>query len=463
MLGLAGCHSVASMDSPSMPGARSAVVIVRDETAVIGVHAVDLEGGGVWPEVSARAPATIEVLGFSCTLSRLGLEPGWQAVLDAPAEADRLPPPAVIFSAAITDEGASAWERAPALDQGSNRALRSLPLPGDTLCKAVGARFEPRPLMLAPDLRDVPAFFVEVDETRCLVGTAADLDEGRPANLYLVELSGQVTRLAPLESRAHLAGYRARDGELWMVASDGALVRGSIEAGFGLVGTSTIFVGADLASLAGPAGGAAFELFAAVLRAGFVTFARFDGTRWTVLSSGGTRERHVPNVVWLGPEEAVAIGAGSEDNSVVRFDHGRVTRELVRGASGLTGMFHHPDLGTVVGTLSEGLYRFDGTGWEPMAGAPPLLFIRAFSREGPGFLYDGAEQLNFTSSAFFQYHPSIGFCQNAEHYTDASARYLARFGDRALLALTMLDDDAPMGLTILDRTQEARSCSDLEE
>jgi hypothetical protein len=79
--------------------------------------------------------------------------------------------------------------------------------------------------------------------------------------------------------------------------------------------------------------------------------------------------------------------------------------------------------------------------------------------EGPGFLFAGAPEANFTASGFSQYQPSIGFCETTETYTDFATRFLAPLGPNALVALTQAGFSAPMGVVILEREAVAAPCS----
>ncbi|MCC7381936.1 MAG: hypothetical protein IT384_08910 [Deltaproteobacteria bacterium] len=454
---LGACHSVVVLDAPSLGSARAALVVVAPpDGEALGAYAVDLAADAVWPDLSVQPPSTVLTLAYTCDVARLGLAPGWQALQDPAAQQDLLPPPAVVLATEVEEASSSAWALQAQLPDSVVRRLRRLPLTPAARCRAAGARFESRVLAVPNDGHGPPAFLVPVDERRTLAGT-------RDGKLYQVDLDGTITRLVSRERwpDPYVGAHRTSDGILWLVTAEGQVARGTLEQGFETVTSTTAFPQQQRIAVTGSTGGAPFELFAEGVADDRRLFARFDGVRWQPLASVEWDGIFLPAVVWVGPGEAVAIGAGeSGPNTVSRYKNGEAREEILRGASGLSAILQHSQLGTVVGRDTEGLFRFVGRTWEPLEGLSPVTYIRVFSAEGPGFLYGGSVEFNFSATAFSQYHPTIGFCATTETYTDVATSHLARLGEHALVAATLAGFSSPMGLTLLERTQEAASCSD---
>lgn len=455
---LGACHSVVVLDAPSLGAARAALVVVAPpDGEALGAYAVDLAAEAAWPDLSVQPPSTVVTLAYSCDVARLGLTPGWQALQDPAAQQDLLPPPALVLASEVDEASSTAWTQAAQLSDAVVRRLRRLPLTPAARCRAAGARFESRVLTVPNDGHGPPAFLVSVDERRALAGT-------RDGKLYQVDLDGTITRLESRERwpDPYVGAHRTSDGILWLVTAMGQVARGTIEQGFETITSTTAFPEQGRIAVTGSTGGAPFELFAEGEGDNDRRlFARFDGVRWEQLASVEWDGIFLPAVAWVGPGEAVAIGAGqSGPNTVARYKNGEVHEEVLRGRSGLSAILQHSQLGTVVGRDTEGLYYFDGRTWEPLEGLSPVTYIRVFSAEGPGFLYGGSVEFNFSATVFSQYHPTIGFCATTETYTDVATSHLARLGEHALVAATLAGFSSPLGLTLLERTQEAASCSD---
>ncbi len=456
---VAACHDVASLPLPPNHAARALVLILGEGPRALAARSVDPAAGdaATWAPFSSRAGATVYAVSFSCPLDRLGLIAGAQALAESSSSIELVPPPAAVFEAAL--DATTTWQPSAGLPPAVDDALRRLPLPPSARCHAVGARYTAEDLRLPNEQLGPPSFAIALDERRVLAGT-------RRGYLFEVTRAG-ATRLTRHEDKFFRAGMRARDGTLWMVDSLGAVWHGTLETDLVRVGEEAPFPESlQRAAVAGPTDDSPFEMFAETEAENRDErgFHRFDGLRWTELSTF-TPERNTiyfPAVAWLGPQSAMSIGTNPDrpGGSVMFYDRGVLKPQSLRGTSPNASILHHPTLGVLVGHDQDGISRYEDGRWDLFRGALPLIYVRVMVAEGDGLLYIGSTEINFSQSAFAQYHPSIGFCQTYDTFTEYAATHVARLGDDTLVVLSVAGFDVPMRITLLTRTQEARSCSE---
>jgi len=466
MLFGAACQPVTAIDPPSST-AQTQIIVVASGTAVDKVIVVE---GAQAPSFVAHDGDILYALMFTCGPARLGLTPGTQTLRTTSADRELLPPPAQIFEASFISGATNTWALRTDLPPYVELALRLLPLADDARCNSTGARYEPKNLDLPSDGHGPAAYLIPLDATTALAGT-------HNGYLYKIDvISGEVERLPQLErshdneelefARAYHAGGQASDGTLWMVDAQGGVFHGTIDTGFTSV-TSTLAFGYSTQRKMAAAlsqGDAPFELFLSSEQDQMEALSRFDGERWTRTATTPEVDTvYLPAVVWVGPGEAVSVeGGASGPKAFKRYRNGTAIEELSPSDTNPSAILHHPELGTVAGTNADGFVVDRGDHrWERLAGAPDLYFVRVMTREGAGFLYAGSIEINFIATGFGQYQPSSGFCRDLVKYTDFAAVYMAPVGEHHLVVLTAANFDTPMGVTVLTRTQEATSCSEM--
>jgi hypothetical protein len=465
------CHRSFAIPAPDLDGIRSVLVIESAKGQVIAIDAVAVPSDGSapdWPVLARHGDADVTVLEYGCSLDRMGLKPGPQTMLKGSA-AGRLPRAAEMLS--IPGNHPSSWTKVDQLSPTLRDQIDKLDLPPDNLCRVSTAEFEPRPLGLPDDNHGPPAFSVPIDDSSVLAATT----DGK---YYRVDASGLVTAVSfgPSDSTPFVGGYRAPDGDLWLMSRDGLLIRGTFDRGFTTVTSSAVLVqdfiddrgnpqhfAPSRIALRGPTTpDAPFELFAS---GNFPrTFARFDGERWRLLARINFGGIFIPAIAWIEPSHAIAIGVENQPppdrapiNAIARYRSGAVTFESLPGRSGLSAIMRHPTLGIIVGRDGDGIYVED-SGWTMLPTTERILWVRTFSPLGEGFMYGGSSMVNFSGSSFAQYYPEVGFCPSVV-YTDYAVSDLAPLGKDALVALTLAEFDRPLGIVLLERRHPPQECS----
>lgn len=458
---LPACHRVEAIERPPNAGARAVLLIAATDTRALAVRALDPELD-TWAPLSTTADTTLYAVSFSCPLARLGLVSGPLVLADGRATDPLTPPPAAVYQRVPGRDGDATWTASPDVPLAVADALDRLPLPASARCHAVAPSYTADPVDLPRDeARGPPSYGIALADGRVLAGTRND-------NHFVVERDGTVRQLAGTHRDKHLrGGARAPDGSLWMVGDEGAVWHGDLEGELALVTTTTSPFDRPQQRIAVVVAGegAPFELYAAIESADgdIRTLVRYDGAGWTELARFAPLRNTIffPALAWLGPQHVVAIGVHPDRlNGVVRYQSGRVSfEELPATDDGPASILHHPALGTLVGRDGSGITRYQDRHWDEMLGVLPLHYVRVMIPEGDGFMYVGSPEVNFTASAFSHWHPSIGFCRTSESYTDFATGVLVPLGTDTLVALTLSDFTAPMGITLLRRTQGPASCS----
>lgn len=452
---LGACQSVATLDPPPVAGAKSVLLVLSALDAPVAAAAFD-PASEPWPAFSSGTDGTLAAALFACAPERLGLESGVQTFGESVMH-DLLPPPAGLYATPVGPGAGPTWTAQSGASTAFIDATRRLPIAADARCTAAGSRYESEIIELPNDGHRAPAFAVAVDDSRVLVGA-------RGGFLYLVEDSG-VRRVESIAAAPYLGAYRAPDGLLWLITEEGEVRRGTLETGFEVVTASSsapFHTRQERMAIAGPTTAAPFELFVETFVSDEIHFARYDGARWTLLSRVRYEDLFLPGVVWVGPGEAVAIGASERgENYVLRYKEGDLRHEVLPGSLGAASILQHPTLGTLVGRDQEGLDFYDGSLWRVFQGIDKPKYIRVMHPEGPGLLYAGSIEFNYAASSFGQYQPSTGVCSVFRTFTDLAVSHLAPLGDRGLVALTLGGPNSPMGVTILRRVWGPQDCSRL--
>lgn len=427
-----------------------------------GDHPVGVEaypaGAVRWPSFSARDDGALWVARYRCSLDHLGITAGPQPLTEDTAAWDLVPPPHALARMPLGPAAAHAWSPQAAPDSGFIEATRRLPIARDAACAAVGARYRPEVLSLPDDDRGMPAFAVLSAPGQALVGT----DDGK---LYLIDATS-ARRFPSPGRRRYLAAYRSPDANLWLVSQAGEIRRGTVEAGFEVVSSTSsapapFHPSRQRMAMAGPTHEAPLELFVEVFGDDTISFGRFDGAAWTKLSEVRYTDRFFPGVVWLGPGEALAIGAATTgENAILRYQGGVLHEERLPGSFGVASILQHPTLGTLLGRDQEGIDRFDGMGWRQFAAIGSPNYIRTMWAEGPGFTYVGSGILETGASQLGQYQPSLGACPTLISPTTQPIYQALALDERTVLALTAEETGRPMGVTILHREPGTADCAD---
>lgn len=453
------CHEITRFEAPALDDRTRAVLLIAfGSEPAEEVYAVPFEDGMfAWPQVFHRGDVSFAVLAYRCSLERLGLVEGPQALKEAPSERPWLPEPAEVWLAQGGPGRSGTWSSGQ-MNEAVEQILSKLPLEEENLCRSRQAVLEPKELSMPRDERRDPAFAVRVDDDHILAGT-------RNGFYYLVDRGGGVQPVEDFGADVYRGAYRADDGELWLMSTTGKLVRGRLGGEFTVV-TSTAPLrrrpDQELGQLAldGPKNtpGAPFELYA---ETDARTFLRFDGTTWTRLADS---ERHfwifVARVAWIAPGEAAAISVGSATNTVVRYKNGEVIEERLSGSSvGLSCIAQVPGFGTIAGRDDGSVFIDEGGGsWRPLPGTGEQYFTRTIAPINGGFIYGASLEMNFLEYRFTQYFADLGHCPE-ERLTDYAATQLVPFADGSLLAATVSDFGDPMGLTLLELAAPAGDCS----
>lgn len=445
------CFPVTALDVPE-PG-RAHVLAIADADGIREVHAYD-----AMPPLSLRDGDRLYALPFSCSLARLGLEPGVQSLGDTPTESDLLPPMARAYALSFSVGEANAWTELATRPPELTVALRSLPLPTTAACHAIGAQFSYVALSVPSDGRGPGAFVAAVSDTRAIAGTS----DGR---LYEIDTVAQeAIRRADLErmsSHRFAAATRGPEGELWMITDVGELFRGNLD-GLRVVTSSAAspIPQQPAFALSASPPGVPFELFVSTKGGQHRRMSRYTDAGWqlTFTADGNGGEFFIPSVAWLAPGEAASNGG---THGIIRAKDGEMKLEQVVGSRDeVTLLARHPSLGTLAGTGGGEVMQDRGDGrWASLA-TTDTFYIRAIFPEGEGFVFVGSTNFNFDPSGWGQFYPATSVCPGFDRLSDFAVSHAARLSDTTFVAITLAGPNQPMGVSVITRTQEAESCVD---
>lgn len=422
LLGLTGCYEVVPRPALEVDGARSAVLVVEHE-AGREIYAVDLEEG--WPRFSARGPVDLHAALFSCPVARLGLEAGPVPEEPIPLEVDPLPPP---LAEARLDEGAGAWALDAARPPEVQDALLRLPLPEDGGCALRSARFESVETALPSDGHNLAAFAVTLADGRALVAS-------REGFYYRVDIEGTVETLPRLIGPEPLAAHALEDGTVYVLDAQGGLHRGTVEAGFTLVHESPdAFAGAEFVAMTGDPRPGAEELFAVSPQ---TKLLRYDGARWTTLSTGAPSRLLLPKVLWRGPGRAVAPGFGDDGRGILLVDGDRTEVSSPPLGQVAVGVGLRAER-LLVGTFSGEVYDYAEGRWQLQPDLDLRAYVHLFQPlDRGGVLVGGIRRQRGLSTefGFGQYFDDLGACA-AERLSNVAAE-MTRVGEDGWLLVTV--------------------------
>jgi len=454
-LALSACQAVTAIDPPGT--GASVVLVVTTGGALKKVYAFDRSE---LPSLAIGDGDQLYAKTFGCPLARIGLEAGAQALAETPSALPILPPGGRDFELSFVSGADNVWVSTSTLPLVARDALGRLPLDEGSPCRAIGARYEHTIITVPNDGRSDGGFLAALDDTRVLAGSMN-------GNLYLIDVVAKDARRLPqIEAQIGedvAAAALAPDGAVWLITDNGRFFRGDVDSGF--VASSTVsspFVDQRRIAMAASRGDAPFELFVSTDEAGPTRrFARFDGVRWTGIAELATDRGNylLPQVAWLGPGEAIAVGPLEQGEGVRRFKDGVASVEPIASSESISALLH-PTLGELVGTYTGELLARENGAWVQIAQTQRGRFLRAMVPEGPGLLYTIAVDDTFGPDGFGQYYPAVGFCPGTEVLSDFAVTHLVAVGAAHYVALTRAGETAPFGISIVRRSQDARSCAD---
>lgn len=451
-LGLVGCQATMAVPLPDFPEGTLAVTVARSGEDGSEVWAAR------WPEegLAFFGEGALELAAWRCDLEHLGLMPGTQVLRSEAWTTDLLPDPAARYRSRREGDEVAPWTEAEALEA---EVWRRLPVDNVNRCLAGRARLSAHPVLFTEDRRR-PTFAVRIDRDHILVGARrAAPNDGTWG--FMVARDGTY-RTYDLGSPSKVAAFSADDGELWLLDALGRLTRGPLEGPRVEVAPPQPQIAPIAwASMDGARGGAPFELYVSTssnTQGAGRRFARFDGTRWSVLGARDFDLLFIPAVAWLGPGQAIGIGAGRLNQETIRYDRGETKFDLLPGSTaGAATVRNVRRLGPIVGRDDGELDIFKDGRWEPLGGVRDTYYTRSLAPLGDGLVFATGTEINFFEYRYGQYHPGLGTCP-LEELTEYAAGIMTAFGDGAVLAATLADFDAPAEVVILSVDSPPNAC-----
>jgi hypothetical protein len=215
-----------------------------------------------------------------------------------------------------------------------------------------------------------PRFVVPIDHTRALVG----LQDGR----FFTFSGPALEPLALPPTLPHDGALTDDVGTIWLVDRFGRLANGTIDAGFTMVSTSTVFeAGITPASygsegariwVAGGGFGSSFEVFVFAPPAGLFRWQRGS---WAQLDARSMFHESVePGIARLSADDVLMIGL--ELDEISHFRGGVLKAEALDAFefSQPSSILVHPRLGSIAGSRNGSLYRRSPNGaWPRLEGS----------------------------------------------------------------------------------------------
>lgn len=386
MAALAALAACSRPDPRWLPTPNAKAVLVFELTAagVVGAQAHEIsEMAEQWSV--EPTPRQIIALAYERSLSDLGLRSG---PLEPSPVGGLLPTSgATIFELNVEPGGLGAWKEMAQLPA----SLESLRLTELLPC----AHFEPQYYRLPATQNLEAQIGLAIDEGHALVGINDHrfFEVGRSGARLLTELS---------TATPHHSGFRSSSGELWLAGVDGRMVRGTVAGGF--TPAPPLEVPATGVVLDGAHEDAPFELYAlsADLR-----LARFDGSRWSTLTSSGAiddRARH--RLAWIEPGKVAVIGPATDRVLEIQAS-GRVQSVAVDVAltDSVFAVAHVDRVGTFIGTRNGRAFLRTADGWKEQRGAPSTVKVDVIAAAGDGGMLMGGE-----GGELVEWSPGYGYC-----------------------------------------------------
>lgn len=366
------------------PNAKAVLFFEQTTAGLIGAQAREVsEEAEQWSV--EPTPRQIIALAYERSLSDLGLRSG---PLEPSPVGGQLPTSgARIFELNVEASGIGTWQEKTQLPA----VLQSLRLTELLPC----AHFEPQYYRLPATQNLEAQIGLAIDQGRALVG----LNDHR---FFEISRSGtrQLTELSTA-TPSH-SGFRSSSGELWLVGLDGRMVHGTVAGGF--TPAPPLELPAAGVILDGAHEDAPFELYAlsADLR-----LARFDGERWTTLTSSGTiddRARH--RLAWIEPGKVGVIGPAT--NRVFEIQASGRSQSVAVDVALTDSVFtiaHVDRVGTFIGTRSGRAFLRTADGWKEQRGAPSTVKVDVITEAGDGGMLMGGE-----GGELVEWSPGYGYC-----------------------------------------------------
>jgi hypothetical protein len=392
---LAGCFASPAVLRIDGEGARGVLVLSRASGTTARLEAIDLSGTDPYFTTPRIAPSeTVDVLEYGCALSDLRIAPGLLMIEPGPA-GSALPMPAARILAGNADPGARLDLVRSASASDAIAALRFVPeVPG--------------PGCAAPQIDSVRLGGADRDLSMGVaLGADAALFATREGHFYRAASSG----IAPLTmlstSTPHGAGFLSDASTLWLLGQDGRLIHGSasdLERASDRYSVSPSLPALSTSTaprpivLTGSRGGAPLELFALIAGS---SLHRFDGSQWTMLAEGGVGGPS--GLLWLGPDEVLAVGLRAEGVLHVRG----ATSEVEPLRSSPTAIASIRGTGVVAATIGgEVFVRTSSGAWTALPGStlPSSVPPAAIAAFGAGFV------VSDRWGRRAEYRPDLGFC-----------------------------------------------------
>lgn len=437
------------------------LVVTRDEKLDL-VWAMD--GADAKYPVLAGKALKLTAIELSCSLDTLGLQPGAQELTAPTMSEPKLPAPKAVYESSIQGADQTPWAPTNGLGEAASLALRSLNLKEDYLCDLYSIPLEARDASAhGTATSSTPSFGLPLSDGTVFVGTltgeffrvSEDVAPPETPPTQLTELS---------TTTPHHAGFIRDDGEIFLLGADGRFARGDLMHGFVEQQEQALGGASQHVRLSGSKSGPV-ELFAV---SDAKAFQRFDGLRWTTLSTSAAEPRddnirsvERPGVVWLGPNEAMAtLMVTHEPTVILHYKNGEVRREL----SPFTNEIEHPSevldvpgWGVIVGSDNGRISFRKGDAWgEPIRISNAR--VRAMVSLGPSLLVYSL--FGFEGTEFVQYQRSAGACRARQPYTSGFIRHMIPLGERSVLLLIVtreLGHDL-VQMTVLEKTADIPAC-----
>jgi hypothetical protein len=452
---LAACHQNVDVPVPPLDGVGSVLLWVYADRELTGVFAIDVVDGQLTQPPNAVYLDDLELLAmtFACPSADVGLTPGKQELLEVEYDFEkvRTPPPREML--AFDPREGTEWRTMPAMDPRMLDTILHLDLEANNVCDRYSVPYAKSRAEIPTAPNTNPVFAIPAGTDRILVGMTN-------GELFQVAQDGSYSEVRDLglpalpETIDFKAAYREDDGTMWLYAFDGRVARGSLEAGFTFISEVSTATGGAIA-LDGSRGGAPLEILAA--GADRRRLVRFDGARWETLFEGdetpicdlGFFDVVLPPVVsWIGPSEALAIGAGESRGSVLRYKDGAAFEEPFPAVAGDPATVLETDLGTFATTCEGDIVKRGDVTWEPAfpTRAETSFPIIAITRAaGPGLVYAGNRM---RTAVLAQFHPSIGYCREMESLP-GFGRFMVRLGGTIFLVMARRDNE-PLIIVLLE-------------
>lgn len=380
---------------PSDPGAKTVIVALEhhDRLEVSAIRLDPFDRADLLPAATGSPTKVVAwALLYPETLEELELEEGKLEATADPTRARPLPAEASATYRAEAVEGAEVrW-----IESELSPELTAFRFPA---LEVVCPQYD---LLILPTHSGVTFGATRLDETGALLTSSS-------GSMWRVSARGlEPFRPAP---GPVVGAWRAPDGEIWAGGSNGRLFRGHPETG--LVEVASSPADGHIRWLAGPHDASApFELFT-VSHSG--SFARFDGRDWEpfVISTSTSSPRG--GVVWLGPDEAVALPP-QPTNYDVLYHHRRpgqppgvAEKKVILAAQGdINAITLLPGFGLTFLTKLSVILVEQGQTFTRLEEAPVAGETSAIAPYRRGFVYAAK------GISFIEYHPIAGYCPKVD-------------------------------------------------